>query len=288
MLGILLIDKPEGGTSHDAVNQLRRTFGTRRIGHAGTLDPLATGLLVAAVGSATRFLQYLPLEPKVYEGEIQFGQTSPTYDREGELSDPTPIPADFEDRVATAISGFKGLIQQLPPIYSAVKVAGKPLYHYARKGEDAPREPRSVFIESLEWRLDGPGRIAIRLVCSGGTYVRTLADDLGRVVGCGAHLASLRRTQAGRFHVEQAVALAEASPVHLIPLAEALPPMPMVELNETQVRAIRMGQRVGLSDPPVGRLAGLLAPDGLLVGVAQIDGTSLQPECVLPLEAVHG
>jgi tRNA pseudouridine55 synthase len=254
------------------------------VGHAGTLDPTATGLLVMAVGAATRFLQYLPLEPKVYEGQITFGRSSTTYDTEGTLSEPKPIPSDFPNAVAQAAKSFTGLIEQLPPAYSAVKVAGKPLYAYARKGEEAPRNPRNVFVERFEVKPSGPDTASFVVECSGGTYVRTLADDLGRKVGCGAYLSALRRTQAGAFTVEDAIAIDHASPENLIPLADALPPMPLMNLHENEAAAIRQGRRVPHSSIQDQSLVGLLDPEGKVIGVARVDGSELQPECVLPLE----
>jgi tRNA pseudouridine55 synthase len=288
VLGIVLIDKPAGMTSHDVVDRMRRKFGTRRVGHAGTLDPMATGLLVVAVGAATRFLQYLPLEPKTYEGEVTFGRSSTTYDTEGELSEPAEIPEDLEARLEAAVPKFLGLVEQLPPIYSAVKVAGKPLYAYARKGQEARREPRTVHIASIETKRISTSVVRINVTCSGGTYVRALADDLGREIGCGAYLSALRRTAAGEFRIEAAHSLEEAGQEHLIALAEALPPMPLVHLNMAETSAIRQGQRVGIRRPPSERLVGLLDPEGAVIGIARVEGMELQPECVLPLEAVHG
>jgi tRNA pseudouridine55 synthase len=288
VLGILLVDKPAGITSHDVVNQVRRRFGTRRVGHAGTLDPMATGLLVVAVGAATRFLQYLPLEPKEYEGEITFGRASTTYDAEGELSKPQPVPENLQEVLDGLIPQYTGLIRQLPPAFSAVKVAGKPLYAYARKGQDAPRDPRTVHVEKIELNVVAPSVVKIKVICSGGTYVRTLADDLGWDAGCGAHLSALRRTRAGAFSLDGSVGLEEASADRLMPLAKALEPMPLLTLNPVEAAAIRQGRRVGILRPPAGRLAGLLEASGQLIGVARVEGQELQPECVLPLEAQGG
>ena len=287
MLGILLIDKPAGITSHDAVDRIRRAFGTKRVGHAGTLDPMATGLLVVAVGAATRFLQYLPLEPKEYEGEITFGQSTTTYDTEGELSEAQPVPVDLQERLDAIVPRFVGLVEQLPPIYSAVKVGGKPLYAYARKGQEAQRNPRTVRIDSFELRVLQPPVVHMRVVCSGGTYVRSLADDLGKEVGCGAHLSALRRTAAGAFHLDRAKPLDQVTKDDLIDLSDALPPMPLMQLNPIETASIRQGRRVGIARPPAHRLVGLLDPVGSVVGVARVVGQELQPECVLPLEAVH-
>lgn len=283
MLGVVLIDKPLGITSHDVIARLRRRFNTRRIGHAGTLDPLATGLLVVAVGPATRFLQYLPLEPKEYVGVIRFGIETTTQDAEGEVVAQKPVPKDLLFEVDYAMPEFKGSIQQIPPMYSAVKKEGKPLYTYARRGEAVEREPRSVFISEVEVLGQDGNDVEIRVVCSGGTYMRTYAHDLGQRLGCGAHLASLRRTRVGKFEIEDAVSLEEVSEDDVWPLAEALPPTPLVSLTHRQVESIRQGQSIGYSRAPGGVVCGLVGPDGEVVGMARIHGQELQPEVVIPL-----
>jgi tRNA pseudouridine55 synthase len=285
VLGILLIDKPRGITSHDAVNDLRRRLGTKRVGHAGTLDPLATGLLVVAVGPATRFLQYLPLEPKEYEAEFTFGRSTDTFDAEGQTTSERPIPAGLEEALKAVMPRFKGLIEQVPPMHSAVKVGGKPLYKYARKGELVDRVTRTIHIQTLDLRsVEGPVA-RMRVVCSGGTYIRTLANDLGEAVGCGAFMSALRRTRVGRFFIQSAVTLDAAGIANLIPLREALPPMPLVQVDVEQARAIREGKALALGDSPASGLVGLVAPEGEVFSVARVHGNRAQPECVIPSEA---
>ncbi len=288
MLGILLIDKPLGITSHDVVNDIRRRFGTKRVGHAGTLDPLATGLLVVAVGPATRFLQYLPLEPKVYVADIAFGVSTTTYDAEGEFSDPRPVPADLAAAVEEVLPSFRGLLQQFPPMYSAIKVAGKPLYKYAREGKEMVREARTVHITEFVVTEVGEKRIQARISCSGGTYIRSLAHDLGEALGCGAYLDGLVRTDVGRFNLSQATPLHLARPQMLLSLRDALPPMPLVQLDEVQTSNIREGRPIGLSEPPDHSLAALIEPGGNVFSVARVIGNLLQPECVIPSEVPHG
>lgn len=286
MLGILLIDKPLGITSHDVIARLRRKLQTKRVGHAGTLDPLATGLLVVAVGPATRFLQYLPLEPKEYIGTVKFGIETTTQDAEGEIVAEKPVPADLMSVIDQALPQFKGAISQIPPLYSAVKKEGKPLYVYARRGEDVEREPRNVYISEVEVLEHNGNEVDVRVVCSGGTYMRTWAHDLGQHLGCGAHLSGLRRTRVGKFSIDDAITLEEATADDLLPLSEALPPVPLVQLNSHQVHAIRHGQAIGWARPPAGLYCGLLDPRGEIIGMARIEDQQLQPECVIPADAV--
>jgi len=205
--GILLVDKPRDHTSHDVVARLRGKLKMKRIGHAGTLDPMATGLLIILVGKATRVSQYLTSLDKEYEGTIELGKVTDTQDADGEVMETRPVPPLTEADVKTAIQGFLGDQYQIPPMYSAIKIDGVPLYKSARKGEDIDREPR--FIRVMNWdvtRFASP-QIDFRLRCTKGTYVRTLAHDLGQKLNCGAHLSALRRTATDKFNVAQALTL---------------------------------------------------------------------------------
>ncbi|CAN5596403.1 tRNA pseudouridine(55) synthase TruB [soil metagenome] len=286
MLGVLLIRKEPGMTSHDVVNVVRRRLGTRRVGHAGTLDPLASGLLVVAVGSATRFLQFLPLEPKRYVAGIRFGRATETYDAEGETTAVGEVPDDLPERVAAAIPRFLGLIQQLPPAYSAIKVKGKPMYKYAREGKEVERIPRTVHIGAYETAWLEKGLLRAEIECSGGTYIRSLAHDLGVAVGVPAYLESLVRTKVGRFLLEDATPLDTISREGLVPLEEALKPMPLFTLTPEQVVSVRHGRQIAITDPPENvRAVGLLEPDGTVFSVARVFGNMLRPECVIPEEA---
>ena len=288
MIGVLLVNKPTGMTSHDVVQRVRRALGTRRVGHAGTLDPLATGLLVLAVGPATRFLQYLPLEPKEYFCTFHFGQCTNTYDSEGVVTQESEIPEDLPSRISATLPQFQGLIEQLPPIYSAIKKAGKPLYAYARKGEEVEIEPRRVFIEAFECLKVDQSRADFRIVCSGGTYVRSLAHDLGLAIGCGAHVVELQRTRVGQFDVDHSVELDEVSEARLVPLATALDPMPMVSLNAVQLERVYNGQWVKATSPPPEQHVALLDTDGFVVSIAKVEGDLLHPQCVIPCETTNG
>jgi tRNA pseudouridine55 synthase len=207
MEGILLVDKPGDHTSHDVVARLRGKLKMKRIGHAGTLDPMATGLLIILVGKATSVSQYLVSLDKEYEGTIELGKVTDTQDADGEMMETRPVPPLTEAEVKTAIGSFLGDQYQMPPMYSAIKIDGQPLYKAARKGAEVEREPR--FIRVMSWELT---RLALphldfRMRVTKGTYVRTLAHDLGQKLGCGAHLAALRRTATDKFNVAQALTL---------------------------------------------------------------------------------
>jgi tRNA pseudouridine55 synthase len=286
VLGILLVDKPAGCTSHDVVDAVRRKLKTRRVGHAGTLDPLATGILVVAVGPATRFLQYLPLEPKVYLAEVTFGVVTTTMDGEGEVVSTAEPPTDLETQLRNVLPTFGGLIEQMPPMYSAIKKDGKPLYAYARAGQEVERKARTVHLESIDvLSVDSP-KVALRVTCSGGTYVRSLANDIGEAVGCGAHLSALRREAVGRFRLEESMSLDDVAVEKLMPLKDALPPMPLVYLDVDQTQRIREGRQVDVEVEVRAGLVGLVGPNDAVVGIARAMDHTLQPECVIPAEAV--
>jgi tRNA pseudouridine55 synthase len=205
--GILLVDKPGDHTSHDVVARLRGKLKMKRIGHAGTLDPMATGLLIILVGKATRVSQYLISLDKEYEGTIELGKVTDTQDADGEVMETRPVPALSEAQVGDAITSFLGDQYQTPPMYSAIKIDGVPLYKSARKGEDIEREPRFIRVMSWELTRFALPHLDFRLRCTKGTYVRTLAHDLGQKLGCGAHLKALRRTATDKFNVSQALTL---------------------------------------------------------------------------------
>ena len=215
MEGILLIDKPTDHTSHDVVARLRGKLKMRRIGHAGTLDPMATGLLIILVGKATRVSQYLVSLDKEYEGTVELGKVTDTQDAEGEMMETRPVPPFTEAEVKAVITGFLGDQYQMPPMYSAVKIDGVPLYKSARKGEEVEREPRFIRVMSWEITRFALPRFDFRLRCTKGTYMRTLAHDLGQKLGCGAHLAALRRTATEKFHVSQALTLDQVNALSL-------------------------------------------------------------------------
>jgi len=230
MEGILLVDKPRDHTSHDVVARLRGKLKMKRIGHAGTLDPMATGLLVILVGKATKVSQYLVGLDKEYEGTIELGKVTDTQDADGEVMETRPVPPLTDADVLTAVKTFLGDQYQMPPMYSAIKIAGVPLYKSARKGEEIEREPRFIRVMSWDVLRFATPQIDFRLSCTKGTYVRTLAHDLGAKLGCGAHLSALRRTATDKFKVGQALTLEQIQSLtlpeieqRLIPAREAVP-----------------------------------------------------------------
>jgi tRNA pseudouridine55 synthase len=230
MEGVLLVDKPKGLTSHDVVYRLRRKLSMKKIGHAGTLDPMATGLLIMLIGKATRISQYLMSVDKVYEGEATLGVVTDSQDAEGEVMETRPVPALTESQVRDTMKGFLGDQYQTPPMHSAIKVDGVKLYHLARKGEEVAREPRFIRVSAFNLLSFALPRLTFDLHCTKGTYVRTIAHDLGQKLGCGAHLSALRRTGSGKFTIAQCLTLdaIEASSLaeieqRLIPVYEAAP-----------------------------------------------------------------
>lgn len=232
MEGVLLVDKPQGLTSHDVVYRLRRKLQMRKIGHAGTLDPMATGLLIMLIGKATRISQYLISQDKVYEGRITLGAVTDSQDADGEVMETRPVPPLEIEQVRESFRSFLGDQYQTPPMYSAIKKDGVPLYKLARQGEEIEREPRFIRISEFELLDFAPPQLGFRLACTKGTYVRTIAHDLGQKIGCGAHLSALRRTRSGNFSIDQCLALdaieALALPDinrRLIPVLEATPPV---------------------------------------------------------------
>jgi tRNA pseudouridine55 synthase len=205
--GALLVDKPVGPTSHDVVAQIRRQFRIKKVGHCGTLDPNATGLLIIVLGRATKLSERLMADDKIYEGTFKLGESTSSYDADGELTGSLPVPPLTLDELNEMARSFVGDLMQLPPMVSAVKVRGVPLYKLARKGVEVERKERLVHVYSFKFSSYAEPIADFRIACTKGTYVRSLAHELGQKVGCGAHLATLRRLRSGRFDVSQATPL---------------------------------------------------------------------------------
>lgn len=249
--GVLVIDKPIGYTSHDIVQIVRRGTHIRRAGHTGTLDPRASGVLVVLLGPAVRLSEYVSASNKRYQAVIQLGANTDTYDAEGVITDTFDVNVS-EEEFETAIEDFVGEIEQVPPPYSAVKVRGRKAYDMARKGETVELDPRNVTVYSMDLLEWAPPEVVVDVFCSSGTYVRSLAYDLGAQLGCGAHLIGLRRTKSGQFTLRNAIPLQTLRESfeqntwyqYLIPAAEALSDWHTVELSEEQVEMVIHGHRI--------------------------------------------
>lgn len=278
--GVLVVDKPIGLTSHDVVQIIRRGTGIRRAGHTGTLDPRASGVLVILIGPAVRLSEYVSASDKRYQATIRLGSSSDTYDSEGIITSAPTVPVDqiSEDYFDEVLQQFVGEIEQVPPPYSAVKVGGRKAYDMAREGEEVDLAPRIINVYSLDILEWAPPEAVIDVYCSSGTYVRSLANDLGKKLGTGAHLVGLRRTKSGRFTLRDAVPLRRLQEAFdagnwyrfLIPAAEALADWPMIELDADQVELIRHGHRIPALPDHKGLARGV-SQQGDLVALLQVD-----------------
>ncbi len=278
--GFLVVDKPAGRTSHDVVDEARRWLGTRRVGHLGTLDPQATGVLPLAIRQATKLIPFIEAKQKVYDGTIVLGIETDTLDAEGEILRRHEGALPGRAEVEAALARFRGDIQQVPPMYSAVKKGGIPLHRLARQGIDVEREPKWITIESLELtRFESPA-FDVRVRCSAGTYVRVLAADLGHKLGCGAHLAGLRRTASGPFRIEQARSFAQCAEAaasqklegELISPADALG-FPVFTVSGEQQRRLQNGGDLAPGDlhrEPPGTRVTIVDGAGQVLAVAEL------------------
>ena len=306
MDGLLVIDKPPGVTSHDVVDRIRRLLHVRRVGHTGTLDPFATGVLVMLIGRATRLAQFLSGVEKEYEAVIRLGYATDTGDVTGKpirSSDEAKIGDWSREQIEAALESLRGEIDQVPPMYSAKKQDGRKLYEMARRGEEVERKPVRVCIhkfeaikptgELLKDNLDGTFDFEVRVECSSGTYVRTLAEDFGKRLGVGAHLAELRRTRVGDFQIQQAqtleqvkVSLAEEALGRIVlPTDAALSRFPAIDLTANDVRRVQNGMAVNISEAKWtnGERVRMRDEQGNLIAVAEYDAASalLRPSVVL-------
>jgi tRNA pseudouridine55 synthase len=286
--GLLVVDKPVGPTSHKIVSLVRRGIGIRKVGHAGTLDPRASGVLVLCLGAATRLSEYLSTSSKRYEAVIRFGAATKTYDAEGPVTHETGVMPKLKD-IKSALPDFRGEIEQTPPPFSAIKVRGKKAYELARAGREVELEPRKVTIELLEVLDYRPPDVILDVECSAGTYIRSLAHDLGQRLAAGAHLASLRRTKAGPFTLEDAIPLPKLEvgfltgkwEQYLRPAADALPDVPILNIEGERLEKIRFGHRIPAEEKASGMVRAL-GPDGELVAILEAvkDGKEWHPRKV--------
>lgn len=290
--GVLLLDKPLELSSNTTLQIVRRMFQAEKAGHTGTLDPLATGLLPICFGEATKFSNALLDADKTYHSLLRLGQTTSTGDAEGEVTAEYPVDVEFSG-IETVLKRFRGEIWQLPPMHSALKHQGKPLYEYIRRGETIDRESRSVMIHELQLNSFSGNELDITVRCSKGTYIRTLAEDIGATLGCGAHLIGLRRTAIAHFDLKEAYTLQNLEAMSeakrdacLLPLESLMPDMPVLQLDEVQIKRLAQGQRLALDcGLPDGKLR-LHGPLGF-VGIGVLQGRRLAPARLLSVVAKH-
>ena len=286
--GLIVVDKPVGPTSHQIVGLVRKGTGIRKVGHAGTLDPRASGVLVLCLGPATRLSEFLSNTAKEYEAVVRFGASTRTFDTDGEVTRRTGQ-APTRRQIEAVLPRFQGDIIQKPPPYSAIKVQGRKAYEMARAGEEPSLEPRQIHISRLEIRSYTSPDLALIVECSAGTYIRSLAHDLGEAVGTGAHLAALKRTKAGPFRIQEAVPLPMLEvgfltgkwEQHMRPASDALPELAAVEVDEAAVARLRDGHRIPSGGQAEG-LAKALSLDGELVAILEAadEGTTWHPRKV--------
>lgn len=290
--GILLVDKPGGVTSHDVVARTRRALGTRKVGHAGTLDPMATGLLILGVDGATRLLTYIVGLDKTYEATIRLGRTTDSDDADGEetsRADAAAVAAITDDAVAAGIRALTGEISQVPSTVSAIKVGGRRAYDLARAGETVELRAREVTVSRFEVRAVRPGDgvldLDVIVDCSSGTYIRALARDLGASLGVGGHLTALRRTRIGGFDVEHAVREVAPEMPLLSAAATAATVLGCVDVTADEARDLRHGKRlVGAAGRLGGERAAAIDPEGVLVGIVEARGADLKSSMNMPEE----
>jgi tRNA pseudouridine55 synthase len=293
MNGVLIIDKPPGPTSHDVVNRVRRILQQRSVGHLGTLDPLATGVLPLVIGSLTRLAQFYTASEKTYEGVIRFGFATDTYDAEGEpLSPQQPVELQ-PDRVKELATRFRGVIEQVPPPFSAKKIQGLPAYKLARKQKPVVLRPVRVEIKEFEILSVAEDRVHFRARVASGTYMRSVAHDMGQQLGCGAHLESLRRTSVAEFDIadahtleqlQEAAAQGTAEDLFVHP-RKLLPQLPSVTADEANAARIRSGRSVNLPELSRARQIKVFSGQKELIAIAtRIAGTLFHPKIVLATE----
>jgi tRNA pseudouridine55 synthase len=282
--GILVLDKPAGVSSNQALQSAKRLFFAAKAGHTGSLDPLATGVLPLCFGEATKFSQYLLDADKAYESTFVLGVATATGDAEGEVLETVDASRLGEEEVNAALAAFRGEIEQVPSMFSAIKRDGQPLYKLAREGREVEREARRVVIKQLElraWRGGERPEMDIYLECSKGTYVRSIAEDLGRALGCGAHVSALRRTMAGPFSIEDSVTLGALEALKgggqlaemdalLLPADSALGGLPLVRLSESGGFYMRQGQPVQVPNAPCDGMVRVALESGEFLGVGEI------------------
>ena len=290
--GIILLDKPKGVSSNEALQQVKGIFNAQKAGHTGSLDPLATGLLPICFGEGTKFSNYILTADKSYATECQLGVTTATGDQEGDVLETKPVPPITEQEITEILESFLGESYQIPPMYSALKKDGQPLYKLARQGLEIEREPRKIWIDSITLTLIDGDRLHFDVSCSKGTYIRTLAEDIGKKLGCGAHVTELRRFDLGVFHIDEAVTLDKLNALRDVrafselddfikPIETALSEWPAISLTDDSAFYVKQGQAVQVPKAPTNGLVTLFSGNQFMgIGEIQDDG-KVKPDRLL-------
>ena len=281
MQGFFNIDKPLGITSHDVVNRIRRVVGMKRVGHAGTLDPLANGVLIVAIGRTTRLIEYVMGQHKTYQATVRLGQTTTTYDAEGEITSERPVPILTPALLEETLAPFRGEIDQIPPIYSAIKQNGQPIYKLARRGIAVELQPRRVTIDRLALiGVDGVD-VTLQIDCSTGTYIRSLAYDWGEALRCGGHLIALRRTYIGAFSADTAVRLDQLTPEnvqnYLLPPDVGVAHLPRLDVTPESASILIQGKKLPINEEDPSAETIVAYADQHLLGILTRQSDHWQP-----------
>ncbi len=284
MNGVIVVDKPKGPTSFDVVHAVRRALKIKKVGHTGTLDPMATGVLPICIGDGTKIAQYIIESSKAYDAVLKLGIETDTLDAEGKVVAERPVPALTTELIEAALQKFRGTFSQIPPMYSAVKIDGKRLYELAREGKEVERKPREVTVTSLVLRDFSATEIRLSVACTKGFFVRTLAQDIGHALGCGAHLTALRRTHTGRFSLAQAVTLeailmGQLQPGNVVSMTEALGDLAAIRLDAAAAEKVLHGGAVEVAHPE--ELVRVMGPADELLAIAQVERGRLKYRRVL-------
>lgn len=264
-----MVDKPKGITSFDVVREVRRALKLKKVGHTGTLDPMATGVLPICVGDATKIAQFIIEATKAYDATLKLGSTTDTLDADGKILETRAVPEINGEVLERAFAKFRGTIQQVPPMYSAIKIGGKRLYELARAGEEVERQPREVTVFELTLRDFSADEVKFSVRSSKGFFVRSLAADLGEALGCGAHLTALRRTQSGPFTLAQSVPLTAIADAKLVSMSDALKDVPELKLSAIEAGRVKHGGLVEVA-PSLSGVHRVVDPSGALLAIAEV------------------
>ena len=291
--GIILLDKPVGVSSNEALQHVKRIFNAQKAGHTGSLDPLASGLLPICFGEATKFANYILTADKSYSTQCKLGETTTTGDAEGDVLETKPVPEVTEQKMCEILESFLGESNQIPPMYSALKKDGQPLYKLAREGIEVDREARPIRIESIALKSIEGSKLAYDVSCSKGTYIRTLSEDIGKKLGCGAYVTELRRIDLGAYHIDESVTLEKLDALrdekaftemdtYIRPIEQALADWPAITLTDDSAFYVKQGQAVQVPKAPTSGLVTLFSSSSEFMGIGEVqDDGKIKPSRML-------